>query len=72
MTETVIEIAIAEIFVIVTVTIIAVLIATMTAVLIVMMTAALIAMTDGVIGTIAVTNGRCIGTVTAGVTNLVW
>jgi hypothetical protein len=35
------------------------------------MIAALIAMTDGVIGTIGVTNGRCTGTVTAGVTNLV-
>ena len=69
MTE--IVIAIAGMFAIATVTIIAVLTATMTAGLIVM-TAALIAMTDGVIGTIAVTNGRCIGTVTAGVTNLVW
>jgi len=64
MTEIVIETAIAGMFAIATVTIIAALIS-------VIMTAALIVMTDGVIGTIGVTNGRCTGTVTAGVTNLV-
>ena len=63
MTEIVIETAIAGMFAIATVTIIAG--------MIVMMIAALIVMTGGVIGTIGVTNGRCTGTVTAGVTNLV-
>jgi hypothetical protein len=71
MTET----AIAGMFAIATVMIIAGLIGvivTMIAALVgVMMTAALIAMTDGVIGTLGVTNGRCTETVTAGVTNLV-
>ena len=72
MTEIVIETAIAGMFAIATVTIIAGLIVMMIAALVAgMMTAALIAMTDGVIGTIGVTNGRCTGTVTAGVTNLV-
>ena len=72
MTEIVIETAIAGMFAIATVTIIAGMIVMMIAALIsVIMTAALIVMTDGVIGTIGVTNGRCTGTVTAGVTNLV-
>ena len=61
MTEIVIETAIAGMFAIATVTIIAA--------LIVMVIAALTAMTDGVIGTIGVTNGRCTGTVTVGCTN---